>query len=141
MSEWPKALPGGHYTITSEDNNSLCAAVGATPDRSGNAHPIFYYIAGQCGMGLSVAEMLSLCDFDVANGPMLTRSEVHFDRDLRVGENFEVSGEILSLVRKPSRTFGAVDQLSFRLDLIDATGNRALSAIHHWILPRSEATR
>lgn len=136
VSKWPKPLPGGRYEITRAENEKLCAAVGSLPDASGAAHPIFYYIAGQCGMGISVEKLLAMCEFDVADGPMMTQSAVQFDAPLRVDETYGVSGEIIDLVRKPSRTFGAVDQLSFRVDLVNSTGARALSTTHKWILPR-----
>ncbi len=134
--EFPKLLPGGNYTISDAENASLCAAVGAVSDADGRAHPIFHYIAAQCAMGVSVAELLEMCDFDVADGPMIARSEVIFQNELRVGRDYRVSGEIVSLVRKPSRTFGTIDQLTFRLEIAEPDGTSASAMTHHWVLPR-----
>ena len=72
MSNIETPFPGGTYRITREENLALCDAIGAEPDPSGRAHPIFYYIATQVGMGLTVAELCERCDFDVADGPMIT---------------------------------------------------------------------
>jgi hypothetical protein len=132
------SLPGGTYRITPEENRDFCASVGAEPDPAGLAHPLFFYIASQCGMGLSVAGLLALCEFDVDDGPMMTSSDARFTRPLRAGTEYRVKGEIVSLVRKPSRTFGMADQLRFRLILSDGEGE-AVEAISSWILPRGGA--
>lgn len=131
-------LPGGTFRITADENQLLCRSVGTKPAASGTAHPIFYYIATQVGMGLTVADLLKLCDFDVADGPLMTASNVTFNRELRVDETYRVEGEIVSLVRKPSRTFGAVDLLDFRLRLIGQDGKQDLECTNQWVLPRRE---
>jgi hypothetical protein len=93
-------------------------------------------VATQCGMGISVDGLLKLCDFDVLDGPVMAGGNVRFDSDLRVDTDYVVEGEIVSLVRKPSRTFGAVDVLSFRLVMSDASGVKALECTNQWVLPR-----
>src|ERR1700722_10693536 len=113
----PTRFPGGRFRITRDENAAFCDAAGATPDPDGRAHPIFYYIATQAAMGISVADLCALCDFDVADGPMMASSNVEFLGELAVDQDYEVGGEILSLIRKPSRTFGAVDLLTYRLTL------------------------
>lgn len=128
-------LPGGTYRIEPQENADFCASVGAEVDPSGLAHPMFYYIASQCAMGLSVADLLRLCEFDVNDGPMMTGSSARFERPLRVGTEYRVDGEIVSLIRKPSRAFGMADQLQFRLTLSDEDGE-AVEAVSSWILPR-----
>lgn len=130
------ALPGGHYRITAPENEAFCAAVGCTPDRDGRAHPLYYYIAGQCAMGISVSELLALCKFDVNDGPMMIGSEVTFAQDLWVDREYAVSGSIISVVRKPSRAFGFADTLKFGLTLTDADGAVSSSAVNSWLLPR-----
>jgi hypothetical protein len=133
-----RAFPGGRYRISREENLALCAAVEAQPDPAGRAHPIFYYIASQSAMGLSVAELCALCDFDIADGPMITQSNVVFDGEMLVDREYVVSGEIVSLVRKPSRTFGAVDLLTFNLQLEDADGGICATCTNQWVLPRRD---
>jgi len=130
-------FPGGEYRISAAENEALCAAVGVSPDPGGRAHPIFYYIATQVAMGLGVGDLLALCDFDVADGPMMTGSEVTFDEDLIVDRTYRVDGEIVSLVRKPSRAFGTADTLRFRLSLA-AEGRTVASVVNEWILPRGK---
>lgn len=140
MEASQRVFPGGRYRISREENLALCAAVEALPDPAGRAHPIFYYIASQSAMGLSVAELCALCDFDVADGPMITQSNAAFDGELWVDREYRVSGEIASLVRKPSRTFGAVDVLTFILRLEGPDGGAGASCTNQWVLPRREAS-
>jgi len=132
-------FPGGRYRITASENEALCEALGATPDHDGRAHPIYYYVASQVAMGLSVAELCALCRFDVADGPMITQSDARYERELMVDRDYHVTGEVLSLVRKPSRTFGAVDVLTYRLDLTEAGGGLAVTCTNQWVLPRRQA--
>jgi len=138
MSNIETPFPGGTYRITREENLALCDAIGAEPDPSGRAHPIFYYIATQVGMGLTVAELCERCDFDVADGPMITHSDAEFEGELCVEKDYAISGEIVSLVRKPSRTFGAVDLLTYQLRMSLEEPGYCVVATNRWILPRRE---
>lgn len=118
----------------------MCGALGAKPDPTGRAHPIYYYVATQVAMGLSVAELCALCHFDVADGPLITQSNASFERELMVDQDYDVTGEILSVVRKPSRTFGAVDLLTYRLDLSEVGGELTVICTNYWVLPRRSGT-
>jgi hypothetical protein len=129
-------FPGGTYRISREENAALCAAVGVDTARDGRAHPIFYYIATQVGMGMTVAELLAACDFDIADGPMMTGSEVIFTDELRTETDYRVDGLIQSLTPKPSRTFGTAEILRFRLTLASPDGTAVLECVNEWILPR-----
>jgi hypothetical protein len=133
-------FPGGIYRIGRADNEALCEAVGTTADPGGRAHPIFYFIGTQVGSGISVADLLALCDFDVADGPLMAGSSAAWHGELMVDADYRVAGEILSLVRKPSRTFGAVDLLSFRLTLTDSTDLIVVECTNQWVLPRRGET-
>lgn len=134
------ALPGGTYVITPQRDAALREALAADPGPGNLAHPIFYYIASQVGMGLTVAELCARCDFNLADGAMITKSDVDFVDDLRVGDEYAVSGEIVSLIRKPSRTFGAVDVLTYRLRLTHPSRGLAATCVNEWILPRKGAS-
>ena len=136
MSVQGTSLPGGHYRISAAENEALCRAVGATVEPNGRAHPIFYYIATQVGMGIDVEGLLRLCDFDVSEGPLMAGSEAQFGSELRVEQDYQVRGEIVSLVRKASRTFGEMDILRFRLTLLEKDGAMVVECENQWILPR-----
>ena len=129
-------LDGDDYTITAENNRVVCESSGAKPADDGTAHPIFALIATQVAMKLSVGELLALCDFDVADGPMMAGCEIAYQAPLRVGETYRVRGRIESLVRKPSKRLGIMDLLTHSLDLHDRDGALVLSTINNWVLPR-----
>jgi hypothetical protein len=88
-------------------------------------------------MGVSVAELCTMCEFDLADGPMIVVSEALFAGDLLVDEDYRVDGKIVSLVRRPSRTFCAVYLLTYKLALVDGAGHVAASCTNQWLLPRT----
>ena len=130
------ALPGGQYRITAEDNQQLCAALHTVAASDGSAHPIYAYIATQSGMGLSVEELLRLCDFDAADGPMLGTSNAQYHAPLMTDETYRIDGSILGLTRKHSRKLGTIDILEYRLRMSRTSGEPVLEVTNTWILPR-----
>src|ERR1700749_3060905 len=87
------------FVISAEENRALCQSVGVGPAADGSAHPIYYYIATQVGMGQTVAGLCAVCDFDVEEGPMMGGSKVTFQRPLMTDQPYRVTGEIAGLVR------------------------------------------
>ncbi|GLU37370.1 hypothetical protein [Pseudomonas sp. NBRC 100443] len=128
----------GHepYVISAEENRQLCQTLGVEPAADGSAHPIFFFIATQVGMGETVAGLCAACDFDVADGPMMGASRTTFSGVLQTDQAYRVSGQILGLVRKPSRTFGAMDVLDYQLRLSLPDGTPVLETTNTWMLPR-----
>ena len=126
------------YVLSVEQNAALCHSVGVEPAPDGSAHPIFYYVATQVGMGRSVAGICEACDFDVEEGPMMGSSEVRFLAPLVAGESYRVTGELRSLVRKASRKLGVMDVLTYRLRLHRLDGLTVLETDNVWVLPRRE---
>ena len=71
------SLAGTHpYVISAEENRALCESTGVAPAADGTAHPIYFYIATQVGMGMTVAGLCAACEFDVEDGPMMASSKV-----------------------------------------------------------------
>ena len=128
----------GTYTIEPEENARLCRSTGAEPASDGTAHPIYYYIATQVGMGKTVAGLCAACDFDIDDGPMMVGSQAAFTHPLRIDTPYRVNGSIISLTRKRSRKLGVMDLLEYRLVLVDANGEEALACTNTWALPRKE---
>jgi hypothetical protein len=126
------------FTILAEENAALCHSTGVEPAANGSAHPIYYYIATQTAMGMSVAGLCKACEFNVEEGPMMGSSGVRFYEELLVGESYSVSGEILSLVRKRSKRLGLMDVLTYRLRLHKRDGTQVLVTENVWILPKKE---
>lgn len=126
------------FVITAEENAAVCRSTGVEPDADGRAHPIWFFIATQAGMGQTVAGLCAVCDFDVEQGPMLGATRVVFQRPLLTGLPYVVTGEIVSLVRKPSRAFGVMDLLDYALRLSLTDGTPVLETRNTWALPRRE---
>jgi hypothetical protein len=124
------------YVISADENRQLCATLGVEPSADGSAHPVYFFIATQVGMGMSVAELCRVCDFDVEDGPMIASSTVAFQRPLLTELPYRVVGQIVSLTRKRSRTFGVMDSLTYVLRLIQPDGSSVLETRNVWMLPR-----
>jgi hypothetical protein len=128
------------YTISSEENRALCESVNTQPAEDGSAHPIYYYIATQVGMGQTVAGLCEICDFDVEVGPMMASSQVDFQQPLKTGQPYLVEGEIVDIVRKKSRKLGVMDIVTYELRLTLPDKTPVLSTTNAWVLPRRELT-
>ena len=127
------------FVVSADENARLCRSVGVQPAADGSAHPIWYYVATQVAMGKTVAGVCETCEFDVEDGPMMGSSGVRFSAPIMVGQEYKVTGEILSLVRKNSRKLGVMDVLTYRLRLHPAGGGDAiLETDNVWVLPRKE---
>lgn len=129
------SLSGTTYTVSAADNAKLCASVGAVPANDGTAHPIYFYVATQVAMGVSVAGLCALCDFDVKDGPLLAGCQADFAGPLMINTEYAVAGEIISLTRKTSKKLGIMDLLEYRLSL-SHDGKTVVTVTNNWILPR-----
>lgn len=123
------------YVIDASENAALCRSTGVEPAADGTAHPIYYFIATQIGMGLSVAEFCAAFDFDVNDGPMMAGTAVRFLKPMRVGTPYLVRGEILGATRKQSRKLGIMDVADYRLSLVNGD-EVSVEVTNSWILPR-----
>jgi hypothetical protein len=127
------------YSVSADANERLCRSVGVEPANDGTAHPVWYYVSTQVAMGETVAGLCEICEFNIADGPLMGSSTVRFVSPIMVGSDYRVSGEILSLVRKQSRKLGVMDLLTYRLRLHPAEGGAAiLETDNVWALPRKE---
>jgi hypothetical protein len=124
------------YTITAEENRRVCRLAGGQPAADGTAHPVFFYIATQIGMGMTVAGLCEACEFDVNKGPLMAANRVEFASPLKVAVPYQIRGEIVSLIRKTSRKLGVMDLLEYQLRLHTMDGQKVLSTTNTWVLPR-----
>ena len=67
---------------------------------------------------------------------MMASSKVTFSRPLITGQSYQITGRIISLVRKPSRKLGVMDMLEYLLELSLPDGTPVLSTTNVWVLPR-----
>jgi hypothetical protein len=131
------ALPAGSFTITASDQAQLAEALGT--DTWPDAHPIWAYIAPQRGIGIGVADLCALADFDVDDGPMLGSVELAFSAPLELDVAYTVTGEVVGIERKHGRKAGTFDVLTFRERLVAPDGSEVASTTNTFILPRRDA--
>jgi hypothetical protein len=131
-------LPEGTFTITEEDQQRLLEVVGGQALEAGEAHPLWAYVAPQRGIGISVADICQLADFDVNDGPMLGSSHLEYSGPIRVGVPYRVTGEVLSIERKQG-SIGTFDILEFREELVSEAGEPIAASTSTYILPRRDA--
>jgi acyl dehydratase len=131
-------LPEGSFTITEEENRRLGAVLGSSGEAT-VAHPVWAYIATQRGIGISVADLCSLADFDVNDGPMLGSVEMDYGAPLAIGVTYRVTGEVLGIERKHGRKTGTFDIMTYRERLIAPDGAEVASSTNTFILPRRDA--
>jgi hypothetical protein len=131
-------LPEGTFTITAEEDRQLGEALGSPPS-DGTPHPVWAYIATQRGIGISVADLCALAEFDVADGPMLGTVDMTYARPLELGVEYRVTGEVVGIERKHGRKAGTFDIMTYRERLIAPDGTEAASSTNTFILRRPEA--
>lgn len=131
-------LPAGSFTVTAEEDARVLEVVGGPSAPGGEAHPLWAYIAPQRGIGIGVAEICALADFDVADGPMLGSSELEMHEPILIGAPYRVTGRVLSIERK-NGSIGTFDVLAFREDLVAEDGTLVAASTSTYILPRKEA--
>lgn len=131
-------LPAGSFMITPEEQERLVGALGREATRD-DPHPIWAYIATQRGIGIGVAELCELADFDVSDGPMLGSVELTYAAPIELGVEYTVTGEVVGIERKQGRKAGTFDILTFRERLLAPGGAEVASATNTFILPRRDA--
>lgn len=129
-------LPAGGFRVEPAEDGRLREVLGS-PAGAGEAHPLWAYIAAQRGIGVSVAELCALAEFDVADGPLLGSVEIELAGPIGAGEELWVEGEIVDLVRKEGRS-GRFDLLVFEERLRDREGRVVSRCRNTFVLPRRE---
>ena len=131
-----RKLPGGEFVIPESEVPLVRELVGSD---SVQPHPIFACIGSLRTLGLSIGDLCALCDFDLADGPLLGEFEVELEDAFRAGVRYVVSGEIESFERVSSRRLGQVDRLCFRVNLATPDGAAVARARYLWLLPRGRS--
>lgn len=130
-------LPEGSFTITDADEAALAETLGTTARTDGTANPSWAYYATQRGIGISVAGLCELADFDVEDGPMLGAIQLACHAPIRTGVPYRVTGEISSIVRKTGRKTGVFDLMTFTEHLVDPDGTEVAAATNTFVLRRA----
>ena len=131
-----RRLPGGEFVVSEAE---ALIVRGLVQSDSTAPHPIFACIGSLRTLGLSIGDMCALCDFDLADGPLLGEFDVEFEAALQAGVRYVASGEIESYERVSSRRLGQVDRLCFRVTLATSDGADVARVRYLWLLPRGRS--
>jgi hypothetical protein len=129
------SLPGGHYTIEPDEANAVARLLRC----SHAAHPIFSCVASLKSLGVSIGELCSMCEFELADGPLLGEFAVRFVSELQRGIRYQISVTITSIDRTHSARLGVLDRLRFQANFASPDGTVAVEARYLWLLPRGGA--
>jgi hypothetical protein len=132
-------FPGGTYTVEPYVNWLTCDCVLAPALAAiGAAHPLLVYMAGQAGIGLSLAELFAVCRASSEDGPMLGEWGMQLNRSLEVGAEYALSGGITDVVRKTGKKTGVFDVVRFGIELRSTIDSAEPDALLHssFIYPR-----
>lgn len=111
-------FPGGEYAVEPWRAWLVADTALDTPDAA-RAHPLFAWLAGIGGWGTSWDDFFALFGADADDGPMFGEHETVLHRPLRVGDRYQVSGEVVSVDRKTGRSTGVFDIVGYRLSMHD----------------------
>lgn len=86
---------------------------------------------------MTVAELFSVLGASMEDGPLLAGCTLEFFTELRIETDYEVRAVIQSVVRKPSRTHGAVEFVTCRMELIEVIDDTVAAVVTNvYAIPR-----
>jgi hypothetical protein len=125
-------LPGGYFTVEQHQAEAVARLVRAPHP----AHPILSSVGSLKSLGVSIGALCALCEFELADGPLLGEFSVRFLSQLQPGLRYGISATIDSIERTHSRTLGVLDRLHFTVRFDDPSNARVAEARYLWLLPR-----
>ena len=112
-------FPGGTVTIEPWRAWLLNDLILSPKMPDGIAHPIWAYMAGMAGQGVSIPELFELMHATAADGPMLGEFALEWHEPLRVGATYNVRGGITGVDRKTGRRAGTFDIQTYTVEILD----------------------
>lgn len=132
-------LPGGSYTVEPARHALFLQAVDGAPSLSGNAHPIFCFIAAHNGMGLTFPQFMELLEAPLDAGALFGQEDLQIKRPLRIGETVSVRGRIAEARSTKGAKAGAFDLVTCALELVDGAGDVICTSRETYVIPRRQA--
>jgi hypothetical protein len=134
-----RSLPGGSYQLAGYESWLMRDAVYAEPDPL--PHPIAAFVAAQRGVGITVAELFSLLESNIEDGPVLAESSIEFSGDLAVDRQYRVAGEVTAIDRKRGSRIGEFDLACCRFTIIEESGREPVATVSNvYAIPRRSET-
>lgn len=132
-------LPGGSFTVDPGKHALFLEAVDAKPSPSGNAHPMFSFIAAHNGMGLTFPQFMELLEAPLDAGALFGQEDLVIIRPLRIGETVSVRGSIVEARSTKGAKAGSFDLVTCGLELIDDSGAVICTSRETYVIPRGAA--
>lgn len=132
-------LPGGSFTVEPEKHALFLKAVDGVPSPTGNAHPMFAFIAAHNGMGLSFPQFMELLEAPLDAGALFGQEDLQLLRPLRIGETVSVRGSIVEARSTRGAKAGSFDLVTCGLELVDAAGALVCTSRETYVIPRRPA--
>ena len=134
-----RRFPGGTFTIEHWENVLLSDATGSPPLPDGLVHPAWLFHGCIAAVGTTLRELFALFRAESDEAIRGGGYDWTIHTPLREDVPYTASGEVTGIERKVSRTLGAMDVTSFRIDLHDDAGGLVASAASTWLVLRSDA--
>jgi hypothetical protein len=132
-------FPGGRARVDDWLDALWCDAT-LSERHPPHAHPGLAYVACLEGSGVSIQDLFDLMEADADSGAMFGEQRLEYLAPVVIGRDYEVEGEVTSVVRKHGRRAGTFDMLTFVLRLREpGAAEPAVVNTNTFIFPRPEA--
>src|SRR5205823_8686444 len=121
--------------------NRLWADSVLTDDPAPHVHPALVYFAAIEGTGLEIQDLFDLMEAPAESGVVLGEQKLTFAEPLEVDREYEVDGEVASVVRKEGRRAGVFDTLTVVFRLRESAGAPVIAeSTNTFVFPRRDAS-
>ena len=129
-------FPGGTFVVEEHERWLSHDAMQSPPLPPTVLHPVWVLLGALRGMGITIDELTAIADAGAHDGTMFGETELEQHRPLRSGVEYTVRGGVTDLVRKQSARAGRMDLMTFRLELVEPSGDVAAVSQQTFIFPR-----
>ena len=137
LAQVGREFPGGSYAVAPWRTWLVADALLDDPwDEV--PHPVLAWMAGVSGMGMTWDELFAWFDASATDGPMFGEHHTTLHQPLHKGATYDVSGRIVSVVRKVGRRAGTFDIVGYELDLRHE-GEHVARCYNSIVFPRRSA--
>jgi hypothetical protein len=132
-----RPFPGGPFVVAPYERWLAHDAMQCNEVSSDLLHPVWVFLCGLRGMGMGLDDLLRIAEADLEAGVVWGETALEQCGPLRADTPYEIRGEIIDLTRHSGQRAGTFDTLTFRLDVLDAHGNRAGSSTNSFLFVRA----
>jgi len=129
-------FPGGTFVVEEYERWLSHDAMQSPALPDSVLHPVWILLGALRGMGMTIDELTAIADAGAHDGTMFGETELEQHRPLRTSVEYTVRGGVTDLVRKQSQRAGRMDLMTFRLELVEPSGEVAAVSQQTFIFPR-----